>query len=274
MRHLSMTEESEVSRSIEAILAADDEAAVAAAVAELDAGAHVDAIRQLALEQIELRARLASSNRAREVLLASISHDLRNPLNTFAMSAGLLRDDVERGEIERSRDIGLIQRMERAIEKMQRLIEDLGEASRLEARRVELTRRPEPLARLVADAVAGATAIAAERSANLTVEPIAEPGSAHADRARIIQIFGKLVSYCVRVIGDGGTIAVSAGRTNDAMTVTMVATPAGNTPLPPVEEGRGSLALLLARAVIELHGGALTIDHTAIMTIRFTLPIA
>src|SRR5438105_3152110 len=55
--------------------------------------AELAGIAELALE----RSRLV---RTRETLLASISHDLRNPLNTFAMSAGLLRDDVEHGEVD------------------------------------------------------------------------------------------------------------------------------------------------------------------------------
>ncbi|HEY8077073.1 MAG TPA: histidine kinase dimerization/phospho-acceptor domain-containing protein, partial [Labilithrix sp.] len=57
--------------------------------------AEIAGIAELALD----RARLV---RTRESLLASISHDLRNPLNTFAMSAGLLRDDVERGDVDRA----------------------------------------------------------------------------------------------------------------------------------------------------------------------------
>ena len=56
----------------------------------------------LALEGARLRARVEAVTKAREALLASVSHDLRNPLNTFAMSAGLLRDDLERNDIDPS----------------------------------------------------------------------------------------------------------------------------------------------------------------------------
>jgi signal transduction histidine kinase len=268
---------SEASKSANAILAAEDAAGVdaahAAAVAELGPDDALDEIRRFALERIELRARLATANRAREVLLASIAHDLRNPLNTFAMSAGLLRDDVEHGMRDRTRDLALIQRMERAIDRMQHLIDDLGEASRFESRRVELVRRGEPIARLVADAVAGARALADEHSVTLIAEPITGAATTTSvDHARIVQAFAKLVSYCVRVIGDGGSITVATGQANGSVVITLTAVTAGKTPLPPLEEGRASLALLLTRAIIDLHGGTLTLDHAATLTIRITLP--
>src|SRR5687767_14767669 len=86
---------------------------------------------------------LRSATRAREALLASVAHDLRNPLNTFAMSAGLLRDDLESGDLDRNRAVGLLARMERASNRMQVLIEELLEASRVEAGGVEVHVREE-----------------------------------------------------------------------------------------------------------------------------------
>src|SRR6188768_2740987 len=81
------------------------------------------ALEEVALEAARVRCELRSATRVREVLLASVAHDLRNPLNTFAMSTGLLRDDLESPDFERARAVSLVTRMERASTRMQRLIE-------------------------------------------------------------------------------------------------------------------------------------------------------
>src|SRR3954467_6005419 len=104
-------------------------------------------IAELVAERDPAPHRLHRVPHTRDALLASISHDLRNPLNTFAMSAGLLRDDVDHGSVDRTRALALLSRMERAVERMQRLIEDLVEASRVDARRVELRKTVESVER-------------------------------------------------------------------------------------------------------------------------------
>ena len=90
-------------------------------------------LEELALDAARVRTELRAATRVREVLLASVAHDLRNPLNTFAMSAGLLRDDLEGPDFDRTRALSLLSRMDRASSRMQALIEDLLEASRVEA---------------------------------------------------------------------------------------------------------------------------------------------
>src|SRR5262249_5203437 len=115
------------------------------------------AIEEVAIDAARARAELRAAVRLREVLLASVAHDLRNPLNTFAMSAGLLRDDLEGPAFDRNRALNLLARMERASARMQGAIEDLLDASRVEAGSIELTIRPEPAAALVRLALSKAT---------------------------------------------------------------------------------------------------------------------
>jgi signal transduction histidine kinase len=212
--------------------------------------------------------------RTREVLLASIAHDLRNPLNTFAMSTGLLQDDVERGDVDHARATSLLQRMERAVERMQRLIEDLAEAGRVDARQVELTLRDETAERIVHDTIAAAASIATERSGVLEAGAIDASLRVRADRTRLVQGFVKLVAYALRVTGDGGMVRLSAAALGDAAEFTFVAQSARGAPFATPTEGRGGLTLLLARGLVELHGGHITIETKDRFVATAQVPLA
>ena len=226
----------------------------------------------LALEAARLRTRVDGVTKAREVLLASVSHDLRNPLNTFAMSAGLLRDDIERNDIDMARGISLISRMERASSRMQGLIEDLVEASRIDARKIELVIREEKAAQLVKDAVAAAKPAAGDRAAAVTCEETDEAAVVLADRTRTLQALAKVIAFETKATGDSGTIRLGVARQGDAIVFTARAFGPGGTPVPPPEEGRGGLALLIARGLVESQRGTFRIEGGEALVVAFTLP--
>ena len=226
----------------------------------------------LALEGARLRARVESVTNAREALLASVSHDLRNPLNTFAMSAGLLRDDLERNDINPSRGISLISRMERATLRMQRLIEDLVEASQIDARKIDVTPREEKAGQLVKDAAQAATPDASDKSAAVTVEETDEDALVFADRTRTLQALAKIIAFESKATGEGGTIRLGVARRGDAVVFTARAFGPGGTPIPPPPEGRGGLALLIARGLVEAQRGTFSVEPAGALVVAFTLP--
>lgn len=236
-------------------------------------------IAGFALEATRLRQRIETVTKARESLLASVSHDLRNPLNTFAMSAGLLRDDLERNDVDATRGIALVSRMDRATSRMQSLIEELVEASRVDARKIELAIRAESAAQLVRDAVAAAAARASEKgasekSASVILDVVDEDARVMADRARTLQLIAKVVAFETKSTGDGGSIRLGVSRHGDAVVFTARAFGPGGTTVTPPEEGRGGLALLLARGLVEAQRGTFGIEPTEGLTVSFTLPTA
>lgn len=276
-----------LARACERIRVAEDAKAVESAteearreIAALPASAAAVAQREVAgtsasaLERIRLRDQALEAVRAREVLLAGISHDLRNPLNTFAMSTGLLRDDLERGDIDVQRGLGLVTRMERGIERMQRLIEDLHEASRIEAKKVSLARKPEDAGVIVEDVIAQTSAQVKERGASVLKGEVGG-GKVDADRARIVQALTKLVSYAARSTGEGGVIRVSASTDLDArVAFSVVAGGAGGSHIMQLDDLKGGLSLLIARGIVEAHGSSLSVAGGETLTLGFTLPAA
>ncbi len=226
----------------------------------------------LALEGAQLRARVEGVTKAREALLASVSHDLRNPLNTFAMSAGLLRDDLERDDIVASRGISLISRMERATSRMQGLIEDLVEASRIDAREIEVTPREVNAIQLVKDAVQAATPAPPAKSAAVTFEATGEDALVLADRSRTLQVLAKVIAFQAKATGEGGAIRLGVAHEGDAVVFTARAFGPGGMPIPPPPEGRGGLALLIAKGLVEAQRGTLSVEAGDALVIAFTLP--
>ena len=228
----------------------------------------------LALEGTRQRARIDAVSHARETLLSCVSHDLRNPLNTFAMSAGLLRDDLERDDVDTARGISLIARMERATSRMQGLIEDLVEASRIDARKIDFAVREEGAAQLVRDAVLAATKVAPEKGAAVVCDSLDEDARVMTDRARTLQLLSKIVAFEAKSTGDSGTIRIGVARQGDSVVFTARAIGPGGSALSAPEEGRGGLALLIARGLVEAQRGSFRVETGDGLAVAFTLPTA
>ncbi len=220
-------------------------------------------LEELALDTARMRTELRAATRVREVLLASVAHDLRNPLNTFAMSAGLLRDDLEGPDFDRTRALSLLARMERASSRMQGLIEDLLEASRIEAGTVEIMRRVEHAAVIARSAVAKSKPLCADKGANVEEGAIDEEVQVELDKSRVVEALVKLVSVSLKTTGEGGMIRLGVERHDADVLFTIRATaPRGTTSSTPHDESRGGLAFLIGRGLIAAQGGQILTEST------------
>lgn len=236
---------------------------VKAAVAEVAPGDAQALLEEMALEALKLRNELRGATRAREVLLASVAHDLRNPLNTFAMSTGLLRDDLEAPDFERARAASLVTRMERASTRMQRLIDDLLEASRIEAGSVEITAKQDDAAAVARAAIEKAKPIAADKGAAVE-EGSCEVGiTASLDRTRVVEALTKLVSVALKSTGEGGVIRLGVEKHDAHIAFTIRGLAPRATKTTAADETRGGLALLIARGIATAHGATIATDTTS-----------
>jgi signal transduction histidine kinase len=230
------------------------------------------AARALLADERALKQRVVNANQARETLLAGVAHDLRNPLNTFAMSTGLLRDDFERDDVDAARDIGLVHRMERGIERMRRIIDDLVDASRIEARKVDLVRREEAAAVLVKNAIVAATPAAQERSTTLAEGTLDPSVRVSVDRSRMTEALAKAIIFTIRACGERAVVHVSAERIGDVVQFSTRATPPNGAVLATSHDGRGGIALVIARGLVDLHGSELDVVVGDRVSVSFTLP--
>lgn len=216
------------------------------------------------------------ATRARDALFAGIAHDLRNPLNTFAMSTGLLKDDLESGEVDATRALSLVRRMERAAQRMQVLIDDLVVASRIDSDPVQatVTKKPEDVADVVREAVAAAAPIVKDRGAEIVEGTVDADFSVALDRTRVVQALVKGAAFVLRTTGEHGRITVNAKKSRGGVEFLIRGLNPGGVPAsaPGHEEGRGGLALLIAKAHVTAHGGDLDIRYDDGTKLTIKLP--
>jgi K+-sensing histidine kinase KdpD len=214
------------------------------------------------------------ATRMRDALFAGIAHDLRNPLNTFAMSTGLLKDDLESGEVDATRALSLVKRMERAAQRMQVLIDDLVVASRIESdpAQANVTKKSENVAEMVQEAVTAASPIVKDRGAEIVAADIDDALVAEVDRGRFVQALVKGAAFVLRTTGEHGRITLGAKKSIPGIEFLLRGVNPGGAPAsaPGREEGRGGLALLIAKAHVGAHGGDVEIryDDGTKLTIR------
>ncbi|AUX27351.1 sensor histidine kinase [Sorangium cellulosum] len=243
----------------------------------------------VALENARLYNEAQAATRARDDLLAIVSHDLRNPLNTIAITASLLRSDLlQRQQGEEDEAVQLVDRMDRGIQRMTRLIEDLLDASRIEAGRLVVSPRVERGGSLVREALEAAASLAEAKGCRAVQGAIDASLEVLADRDRVLQVFSNLLGNALKFTPKGGVVSVSLCRVAGLARFSVADTGPG---IPPehqphlfdrywkaTQESRtgAGLGLYIARGIVEAHHGTVAVESTPGQgtTIHFSLPLA
>lgn len=236
----------------------------------------------LAIDNARLYREATEASRARDDLLAIVSHDLRNPLSAVLAGAALLKEM----DISEERRPVLVDAIHGAALRMDRLTRDLLDAARLEDGALELTREPLNPEDLVREAVS-VHAPTAEESGIALVQRIApDLGAVVGDRARLLQVLDNLLINALRHTPSGGTVTVWAEAGVEGGVIGVADTGPGVTAdlMPHLfdryrqgrGDGRGSagLGLPIARGLVRAHGGDLTVESRPGegAEFRFTLP--
>ena len=207
---------------------------------------------------------------AREEVLRIVAHDLRNPLSTIAMTTRLLLD-VPSSEQQRIDRLTVIQR---AGERMNRLINDLLSVSIIEAGRLTVDPRTTPVRVLLEDALEMLRPIASEKAIRLETSVPANPPDVLADPGRILQVLSNLVGNAIKFTPKGGTITITVRPDDGLVTFEIADTGPG---IPPEQlsnifgrfwqanraDSRGiGLGLSIAKGIIEAHGQQLHVSSS------------
>jgi two-component system CheB/CheR fusion protein len=217
----------------------------------------------------EANARLAEGDRRKDEFLATLAHELRNPLAPLRNGLALLRLQ-RRGDPAVEQVSGM---MERQVQLMARLIDDLLDVSRITRGKIELRKGPVDLAAAAAQAVEAARPLIEERGHRLEVALPPAPVRLEADAARLEQVLSNLLNNAAKYTEPGGRIALTAERHGGEVVIRVKDSGIGIRPemLPRVfdlfqqadrVEGRVSeglgIGLTLVRRLVELHGGRVT----------------
>jgi signal transduction histidine kinase len=228
-----------------------------------------------------------SARRALEDILAAVSHDLRSPLSVIVINNALTLKNAppgEPGNVVRRR-AGVVQR---AAERMDRLIQDLLSASRIEAGRLSLDLGAHDVRGVMSDAEELFAPIAAQRSIHLSSEVPSAPCVLRCDRDRLLQVVSNLVDNALKFTPEGGTVTLSLRCLDEGVSLSVADTGPGihTEQLPHIFEkhwsGRGKaradagLGLYIVKGIVAAHGGTIQVDTKpgAGTTFSISLPCA
>jgi|GEM_PF-1151955 len=226
-------------------------------------------------------ARAESAVRARDHVLAVVSHDLRTPLSTIAMGATLLGKE-ESASVKR-----YAQLMQRAATRMERLIGDLLDIAQIDAGALKVTRRPHDLRTLLEQSADLLRPTLATKRQELVVR--SDEARVDVDRERFNQVMANLVGNASKFSAVGRTIRIEA-TAGDAVEIRVVDEGPGipedaaatifdrfvqSTDGPQRRQGVG-LGLAIAKGILEAHGGSVELERTSAAgtTFLFVLPRA
>jgi two-component system sensor histidine kinase/response regulator len=230
-------------------------------------------------ESAQAVARATTAARARDEILAVVSHDLRGPLHAISLATEALRDEVSGAP---ARYLGAI---ERASVRAERLIADLLEASAIENGALTLARAPVDAGSILRQAAADHELLVKETGGKIVAHVPEEQIVVSADRDRVLQVLGNLIGNSLKH-AKGAPIDLTIERLDDKAVIVVRDHGPGipATELPHIfdrywtgrtKRGGAGLGLAIAKGIVSAHGGKLAVDSSQGdgAKFSFTLPL-
>lgn len=241
----------------------------------------------LAIDNARLHREVQRGVSAREQLLRTVSHDLRNPLVAVFSHIELLLEQCDQLPAPESAKASLGMVLG-AAQQMNRLIEDLLAVTSIETGRLAVAPRRVDLRDVVSEAADTLRPAATNHSLVLGVDVPGEPVMAGADRGRLLQVLANLIVNAIRFAPAGSQVSLRVAGAGDEARVCVTDQGPG---VPPAERARifdafytvpGStlsrtgLGLYIAKGVVEAHRGRIWVEDApgGGATFVFSLPLA
>jgi signal transduction histidine kinase len=221
-------------------------------------------------ERTRLQQALMDAGQRKDEFLAVLAHELRNPLAPIRTAVDLMRlRPVKDDTVLECRDV-----IDRQVEQLTRLVDDLMDVSRISNGKIKLLRQPMDVMEIVNRAVETQRPLIDARRQQLTVEAPERPLIVHGDLTRLSEAIGNLLNNSSKFSAEGTRIVVrvEAGRTEGGVDEAVIRVLDSGIGIPPEMLGRvfdlfaqgnhaparaGGLGvgLALVRKLVELHGG-------------------
>jgi PAS domain S-box-containing protein len=233
----------------------------------------------------EARAEAENANRLKDEFLATLSHELRNPLNVVIGYAEILRrsDESQGNEFV----VKAAETIRRNALAQAQLVSDLLDLSRLQMGKLSLNRQPVSLSTIIKDAVETVSKEAAAKKISLKLQSVPEILVVEGDPVRLGQIAWNLLNNAIKFTPAEGKVQIVLSKQDDQATLIVEDDGQGIAPefLPHVfqifrqadastarKQGGMGIGLALVQQLAELHGGGVKVESEGIgRGARFTV---
>jgi K+-sensing histidine kinase KdpD len=239
----------------------------------------------LQVQVIRDETELEAVRRARDTVLANISHEFRTPLAAQLASIELLLEGME--TLEPAQQKELVMSLERGALRLTRLIDNLLESVRIESGQLNIRHQSVDLAEVVEDAQALIGSLLTLRRQTLEVTLPEDLPYVEGDKPRLTQVFVNLLANANKFAPDGSTVRIGA-EVADGHMLTWVEDEgpgpesgeseaifarfqrgSGEEP----EPGGLGLGLWIVKSIIDRHTGTITLVRTEQGRTRFTITL-
>jgi len=209
-------------------------------------------------------------DRMRDAFVATVSHELRTPLTSISGFLEMMQEEEhELGESGKR----YLEVIRRSTNRLHALVEDLLLIAQIEAKRVELDLAAVDLTELASRSVEAARPAADDKGVSVEIAAD-QPPLVYGDRARLTQVVDNLISNAVKFTNEGGNVHVGIAARNGSVELVVADTGIG---IPQDEQGQvfsrffrastatqqaipgTGLGLAISRALVEQHGGSISI---------------
>ncbi len=209
---------------------------------------------------------LEEADRRKDEFLAILAHELRNPLAPIRHALQVVRRSADRSTREQARNV-----IERQLDHMVRLVDDLLDVSRITQGKLELRKECQPLALVINSALEASRPLIERAGHGITIALPAQPILVDADLVRLAQVLSNLLTNSAKYMERGGHIWLSAEQRAGEVLVSIKDQGIGIEPgeltrvfdmFSQVDDARGrsqgglGIGLTLVKQLVEMHGGS------------------
>jgi len=230
------------------------------------------------------RQQLTAAVRAREDVLAIVSHDMRTPLSVVQTTASMLLNPKYQLTPQQIREQH--ERIKRNVELMNRMIGDLMDMANLRSGTLSIDSRPIVINEVLREAVTAHEAPARDKGIALRYEPAHDVMRANADRARLMQLFQNMIGNAVKFCKGGDSITITSRTRGNNAQIEVSDTGPGISAddLPHIFEpyfsasrkhqktGTG-LGLYIGKGIVDAHGGQIRCESEPGVGTTFTVSL-
>jgi signal transduction histidine kinase len=232
-------------------------------------------VRERTAELAQVNEQLREADRRKDEFLATLAHELRNPLAPIRNAIEIMRlSDGSPDSVEQARQI-----MDRQIRQMVRLIDDLLDVSRITRGKLQLTKERLAVGAVVEAALELSAPLVEKAGLGLSIRLPRAPLWVVGDRLRLAQIFSNLLNNAAKYTEAGGEVTLTARGDGAWVAVSVRDTGVGIPPevLPNVfdlftqvdrtlnrSQGGLGIGLALVKRLVELHGGSVSVASAGV----------